>query len=142
MDAYDEGYAAGLFDAETISDQGRDDLARKLQYAEAEIERLTAEVERLRSMLDGLPALVEAVPVAEYPVPNNTGRTVYVGQLASVFVQNPAGAQGYDMSAIEYAGRRMGLVTARHVAAELLRAGEEYKRLKAEYEAGLKERQG
>ena len=32
-DAWDEGYAAGLVDAETVADQERDDLARIVEDA-------------------------------------------------------------------------------------------------------------
>lgn len=59
-DAWDEGYAAGLVDAETVADQERDDLARKLKYAQADNTALRAEVEQWRQAAQRLIAAEQA----------------------------------------------------------------------------------
>ena len=117
---------------------------RESTTSEAEIERLTgllvtatARINELEAMLDGLPALVEATRVEERSPHPDVSRSVFVGQDCLVYVMSPRFVKDCagDNSNITIVGRRMDPDAARHVVAELLRAEQEFKRLKAEYAA-------
>ena len=97
----------------------------------------TARIHELEAMLDGLPALVDAVKVEERSTRPDISRSVFVGQNCLVYVMSPRFVDNCagDDSNITMVGSRMDLVAARHVVAELLRAEQEFKRLKAEYAA-------